>query len=209
MNAEKLVYAQTVEALFQRALENRLTPACREYLRTAGLDLDSKLQRHYTQEQWKNFLRIAAAHVYAGVPAEAAYYSLGERFMDAYFGTFIGRALLGVARLAGPRRLLLCAANGFRASNNFSEVEIVERGPTSLELRMNDVLADQPTFAAGLLARAVELAGGWRVVALPEEFDGQGATFHLRWSEAPETAVPSLSGEATAGGQAAAPRPRA
>jgi uncharacterized protein (TIGR02265 family) len=207
MNSEKLVYGQTVEALFVRALENRLTPACREYLKAAGLDLDQKLQRHYTLDQWKDFLRIAAAHVYGGVPAEAAYYSLGERFMDAYFGTFIGRAMLGVAKLAGPRRLLLCAGNGFRASNDFSDVEIVERSPTSLELKMNDVLADQPTFAAGLLARAVELAGGWRVVALPEEFDGQGATFHLRWSEAPED-VSALSA-ATAGEQGAAPRPRA
>ncbi|XXF80674.1 TIGR02265 family protein [Myxococcaceae bacterium GXIMD 01537] len=209
MNAEKLVHAQTVEALFVRALENRLTPACREYLKAGGLDLDKKLRKHYTLEEWKDFLRIAAAHVYAGVPAEAAYYSLGERFMDAYFGTFLGRAMLGVAKLAGPRRLLLRAAHGFRASNNFSEVEIVERGPTSLELRMNDVLADQPTFAAGLLARAVELAGGWRVVALPEEFDGTSAAYHLRWSEAPEEAVAHLSGGATAGEQGAAPRPRA
>jgi len=209
MNSEKLVYAQTVEALFVRALENRLTPACREHLKAAGLDLDRKLQRHYTLDQWKDFLRIAAAHVYGGVPAEAAYYSLGERFMDAYFGTFFGRAVLGVAKLAGPRRLLLCAGNGFRASNDFSEVAIVERGPTSLELKMNDVLADQPTFAAGLLARAVELAGGWRVVALPEEFDGQAATIHLHWSEAPVENVAALSAAATAGERGAAPRPRA
>jgi uncharacterized protein (TIGR02265 family) len=209
MNSEKLVYAQTVEALFLRALENRLTPACREYLKAAGLDLDQKLQRHYTLDQWKDFLRIAAAHVYGGVPAEAAYYSLGERFMDAYFGTFFGRAMLGVAKLAGPRRLLLRAGHGFRASNDFSDVEIIERGPTSLELKMNDVLADQPTFAAGLLARAVELAGGWRVVALPEEFDGQSATFHLRWSEAPVENVASLNAAATAGERGAVSRPRA
>jgi uncharacterized protein (TIGR02265 family) len=201
--SEKLVFNQTVEALFVRALENRLTPACREHLRRAGLDLEQKLARTYTLEQWKEFLRIAAGHVYGGVPAEAAYYSLGERFMDAYFGTFFGRALLGVVRLAGPRRMLLRAGLGFRAGNNFSDVEIVERGPTSVELKMNDVLADLPTFASGLLARAVELCGGWRVVALPEEFDGTSATFHIRWAEAPAAA--SL-GTAEDGG---APRPRA
>ena len=33
MTGEKLVYAGTVEALFLRALENRLTPACRMRLR--------------------------------------------------------------------------------------------------------------------------------------------------------------------------------
>jgi uncharacterized protein (TIGR02265 family) len=207
MTSEKLIHAQTVEALFVRAFENRLTPACREALKKAGLDLDRKLERSYTLDQWKDFLRIAAAHVYGGVPAEAAYYSLGERFMDAWFGTFFGRALLGMARLAGPRRMLQRASNGFRAGNNFTEVRIVERGATSLELWMNDVLADQPTFAAGLLARAVELAGGWRVVAIPEGFDGTTCTFHIRWSEAP--AAVALSGEPTADGRADAPRPRA
>jgi uncharacterized protein (TIGR02265 family) len=207
MTPEKLVHAQTVEALFVRAFENRLTPASREALKRAGLDLDRKLERTYTLDQWKDFLRTAAAHVYGGVPAEAAYYSLGERFMDAWFGTFLGKALLGVAKLAGPRRMLLRAANGFRAGNNFSEVRVVERGPTSMELWINDVLADQPTFAAGLLARAVELAGGWRVVVVPEGFDGTSSTLHIRWSEVP--AVATLNESATAGGQAAAPRPRA
>jgi len=207
MTSEKLVHAQTVEALFVRAFENRLTPACREALKRAGLDLDRKLERSYTLEQWKDFLRIAAAHVYGGVPAEAAYYSLGERFMDAWFGTFLGKALLGVARLAGPRRMLLRAGHGFRAGNNFSDVQVVERGPTSLELRVNDVMADQPTFTAGLLARAVELAGGWRVVALPEGFDGTASTFHIRWSEVP--AVAGLNEDARAEGSAVAPRPRA
>jgi uncharacterized protein (TIGR02265 family) len=207
MTPEKLVHAQTVEALFVRAFENRLTPASREALKQVGLNLDRKLARTYTLEQWKNFLRIAAAHVYGGVPAEAAYYSLGERFMDAWFSTFLGKALLGVAKLAGPRRMLLRAGHGFRAGNNFSEVRIMERGPASLELWMNNVLADQPTFAAGLLARAVELAGGWRVVAIPEGFDGTAATFHIRWSEAPAGA--SLNEDATADGRAAASRPRA
>ncbi|HVG58870.1 MAG TPA: DUF2378 family protein [Hyalangium sp.] len=207
MTPEKLVHAQTVEALFVRAFENRLTPACREALKKAGLDLDRKLERFYTLEQWKAFLRIAAAHVYGGVPAEAAYYSLGERFMDAWFGTFLGKALLGMARLAGPRRTLLRASTGFRAGTNFIELRIVERGPTSLELWMNDVVADQPTFAAGMIARAAELAGGWRVVAIPEGFDGTSSTFHVRWSEAP--AVTAINGSATADGRSAAPRPRA
>jgi uncharacterized protein (TIGR02265 family) len=207
MTPEKLVHAQTVEALFVRAFENRLTPSCREALKRTGLNLDRKLEKSYTLDQWKDFLRTAAAHVYGGVPAEAAYYSLGGRFMDAWFGTFLGKALLGVARLAGPRRVLLRAGDGFRAGNTFSEVRVIERGPTSMELWINDVMADQPTFTAGLLARAVELAGGWRVVAIPEGFDGTSCTLHIRWSEAPSEAA--LTENATADEPAAAPRSRA
>jgi uncharacterized protein (TIGR02265 family) len=210
MAGEKLVYAGTVEALFLKALENRLTPACRMRLREAGLDLDQKLSPTYTLEQWKQFLRIAADHVYAGMPAEAAYYSLGERFMDGYFSTLFGRALLGMVRLAGPRRALAQARLGFRSSTNCNEVRVEERGPTSLEVWLNDILAEQPTFAAGVLARTAELAGGQRVAVVPEGFDGQSATFHVRWSEQAEASVESgLTAGTTAGGRAPAPRPPA
>ena len=190
MTSDKLVYAGTIEALFLRALENRLTPACRQRLREAGLDLEQKLSPTYTLEQWKQFLRIAADHVYAGMPAEAAYYSLGERFMDGYFSSIFGRALLGMARLLGPRRALTQARLCFRTSANCSEVRIVERGPTEVEVWLTDIGADLPTFVAGVLARAAELSGGQRVVAIPEGFDGQSATYHVRWSE---QALPAVS----------------
>lgn len=210
MTSEKLVYAETVEALFMRALENRLTPACLMRLREAGLDLDQKLSPTYTLEQWKQFLRIAADHVYAGMPAEAAYYSLGERFIEGYFSTLFGRALLGMARLLGPRRALTQARFAFRTSANCSEVRIVERGPTEVEVWLTDIGADQPTFVAGVLSRATELAGGQRVVTIPEGFDGQSATYHIRWSEQTEAVVdPGLTARTTAGGRAPEPRPPA
>ncbi len=203
MTGDKLVYAGTVEALFLKALENRLTPACRMRLGEAGLDLEQKLTPTYTLEQWKQFLRIAADHIYAGMPAEAAYYSLGERFIDGYFSTLFGKALLGMARLLGPRRALTQARLCFRTSTNCSEVRIVERGPTEVEFWLTDIGADQPTFVAGALARAAELSGGQRVAVVPEGFDGQSATYHVRWSEQADAAVsPELAARGSAAGQA-------
>ncbi len=186
MTGDPLVYSGTIEALFVRALENRLTPACRLRLREAGLDLEEKLPPTYSLAQWKQFLRIAADHVYAGMPAEAAYYSLGERFIDGYFSGLFGRALLGMARLLGPKRSLTQARLCFRASANCSEVRIVEKGPTEVEVWLTDIGADLPTFVAGVLARTAELTGGQRVVAIPEGFDGQSATYCVRWSEQPQ-----------------------
>lgn len=202
MAGEKLVYAGTVEALFLKALENRLTPACRMRLCEAGLDLDQKLSPTYTLEQWKLFLRISADHIYAGMPAEAAYYSLGERFIDGYFSTLFGKALLGMARLLGPRRALTQARLCFRTSTNCSEVRIVERGQTEVEFWLTDIGADQPTFVAGALARAAELSGGQRVVVVPEGFDGQSATYHVRWAEQADAAVsPELAARGTTAGE--------
>ena len=201
MTGDKLVYAGTVEALFLKALENRLTPACRLRLREAGLDLEQKLTPTYTLEQWKLFLRIAADHIYAGMPAEAAYYSLGERFIDGYFSTLFGKALLGMARLLGPRRALTQARLCFRTSTNCSEVRIVERGQTEVEFWLTDIGADQPTFVAGALARAAELSGGQRVVVVPEGFDGQSATYHVRWAEQSDAVSSELAARGTAAGE--------
>jgi uncharacterized protein (TIGR02265 family) len=209
MSRENLVYSGAVEALFQRALENRLTPACLGWLREAGLDLEKKLAPAYPLEQWKRFLRIATDHVYAGVPAEAAYYSLGERFVDGYFSSLFGRALLPMMRLAGTRRTLLNAGLGFRIHTNFGELRVVTRGSTALELWVNDVTADQPTFLAGVLSRTAELAGGQRVVALPEGFDGTTATFHVHWVEQAEPLVMPLPSRSTASTRASTSRPPA
>jgi uncharacterized protein (TIGR02265 family) len=189
MNPEKLIPASIVEGLFVRALGTRLTPTVHARLRQAGLDLDQKLESTYPLEKWKDFLRIAADHVYAGLPLEAAYYAMGERFMDASSETLTGRALLSVMKLAGPMRTLGRAGRTFLANNTFSDVELTEKGPTSAELRVNDVLADMPTFAAGVLSRSLELVGAHNVVAVPEAFDGTACTFHVRWSEEPVSYV--------------------
>jgi len=189
MNPEKLIPASIVEGLFVRALGTRLTPTAHARLRQAGLDLDQKLESTYPLEKWKDFLRIAADHVYAGLPLEAAYYAMGERFMEASAETLTGRALLSVMKLAGPMRTLGRAGRTFLANNTFSEVELTEKGPTSAELRVNDVLADMPTFAAGVLSRSLELVGAHNVVAVPEAFDGTACTFHVRWSEEPVSYV--------------------
>ena len=198
MTSEKLIPASLVEGLFVRALGTRLTPTAHERLRQAGLDLEEKLENTYPLEKWKDFLRIAADHVYAGLPLEAAYYAMGERFMDASSETLTGRALLSVMKLAGPMRTLARAGRAFLANNTFSEVTLTEKGPTSAELHVNDVLADMPTFAAGVLSRSLELVGAHNVVAVPEAFDGTACTFHVRWNEEPVSYVTEVLADPTA-----------
>ncbi|HEY0095455.1 MAG TPA: TIGR02265 family protein, partial [Archangium sp.] len=71
---------------------------------------------------------------------------------------------------------------------------------------VNDIMADQPTFTAGVLARMMELAGGQRVAVVPEGFDGQSANYHVRWSEQADAVTePQLASR----GGASAPRPPA
>ncbi|MBF5045595.1 DUF2378 family protein [Aggregicoccus sp. 17bor-14] len=208
-NSVKQIPASIVEGLFVRALGTRLTPTAHERLRQAGLALDQKLEPTYPLEKWKDFLRVAADHVYAGMPLEAAYYAMGERLMDAWSETLTGRALLGVMKLAGPMRTLNRAGRTFLSHDAASEVRLTEKGPSSAELRVGDVLADMPTFAAGVLSRSLELVGAHNVVALPEAFDGTACTFHVRWSEEPVGYITEVLADSTVDAAAAESREQA
>lgn len=182
MSDEKLVHSQSVEGLFVKALSNRITPACHESLKAAGLDLEQPLAPHYSVDQWRTFLRIAAESVYAGVPAEAAYFSMGERLVDGYFETFSGMALLGLLKLAGPGVALSAVGRFFKSATNFCEVQLVERGEQHVELTLSHMAADLPTFAAGAITRTLERVGATRATAVPERFDGTACAYDVRWS---------------------------
>jgi uncharacterized protein (TIGR02265 family) len=70
-----------------------------------------------------------------------------------------------------------------RSGNNFSEVRLVELSPRHLELWMNDVLCEHPSFAAGFILRAQQVAGARGVFVDVRSFDGTACTFDVRWRE--------------------------
>src|SRR4051812_37387064 len=115
---EKLVFDQTREGLFVRGLEGRITPSLRLHLREVGVDLERKLLPAYPFETWCSCVRLAARELYAGAPEEQAYLALGERMVDGYRSTMMGRALFSVLQLLGPQRVLSRVQQSFRSGNN-------------------------------------------------------------------------------------------
>jgi uncharacterized protein (TIGR02265 family) len=195
MQASLVVYSTCVESLFLRGLEGRMTPRCRERLRQAGLDLDRKLEPSYPLERWKEFLRLVVRELYAQQPAEAAYLELGVRFMDGFLETFIGKATMSVLRVLGPRRALRRLGHNLRAGNNFSDVQFKEHGPLDVELWLNDVFADHPAFAVGLIHRGHTASGARDCRVETLAFDGTAATLRLRWEEGARRGAASLAAE--------------
>ncbi len=181
-----VVYSTSVEALFVRELGPRMTGRLRARLLEAGLDLGRPLEPSYPLERWKGFVREAARELYPRLPVEDAYSHLGAGFIDGFLKTFIGRATVSVLRVMGPRRGLKRISQSLRAGNNFSEARWLERGPTEVELWLNDVFADHPAFAVGLLTRGHTACGARDVVVDALGFDGTAATLRVRWTEEPE-----------------------
>jgi len=189
MPNDKLVFAQSVEALFVRALGPHLTPEARRRLREVGLDLSEPLRPAYPVEQWRTFLRTAAPDVYPGSPPQVAYFGLGERYVQGYRQTAVGRASMAFIAHMGPKGTLGRVSHGARAGNNFNEVRVEELGNRSATLWMKDVTADNPFFACGFLAETLRGSGATDIRVEPVAFDGTAATFHVIWELAPRRPV--------------------
>jgi uncharacterized protein (TIGR02265 family) len=182
--SEKLQFAQSVDALFVRALGPHLTREGRRRLRELGLDLNEPLRPAYPLEQWKSFLRVAASDVYPAASPREAWFNLGERYLQGFRQTAQGRASMALVTRLGPRHTLERVPHNVRAGNNFNEVRVEELGTYAATLWMKDVAADHPFFACGFLTETLRSAGAGGINVDPVAFDGVAATFRLSWTHA-------------------------
>ncbi|MDQ3266416.1 MAG: DUF2378 family protein [Myxococcota bacterium] len=181
--AEKVVFDHTVEGLFFKALGNRLTPRIKERLREVGIDLDAKrLQAAYPFESWMAALRIATDEVFPGMEHGEAMFKMGELMIAGYQQTVMGKALLGMMRVLGPKRILQRAQQSFRSANNYTETRLTEVDETTMDVWVNHI-GTYPTFTSGLLYAGVCAAGAKNAEVKVLDFDGrEGATFRVSWS---------------------------
>jgi uncharacterized protein (TIGR02265 family) len=184
MPNEKLVFAQSVEALFVRSLGPHLTSEGRCQLRAVGLDLSEPLRPSYPLALWKTFLRVAALEVFPKLSPDDAYFSLGERYVQGYRQTAVGRASMALVAHLGPRGTLERVSYGARAGNNFNEVRVKELSHRDATVWMKDVSADSPFFSCGFLAETLRSSGAADIHVEPLSFDGTSATFRLSWEMA-------------------------
>ncbi len=181
MPEQKMVFEQTIEGLFLRGLGDRLTPACRSRLRQAGLDLDGKLLPAYEFEKWMAFLRIAAEELFPDHTTEVAMFRLGERTVDGFQDTFMGRAVLAMARVIGPVRTLQRCDRNFRSGNNYTTSRLKALSANCYELWVNEV-GPYPTFTGGIVCAALRVAGAKEPRAEVLAHDGHACTFRITWS---------------------------
>ncbi|AEI62233.1 DUF2378 family protein [Corallococcus macrosporus] len=197
MADELLIFEQTIEALFLRALHGRLTPECKARLRQAGLDLDQKLRPAYAFDAWMTFLRIAAEELFPQLPLEQGTWKLGEAYIEGFRETMLGRAVLSLLRVLGPRRTLMRATQNFRAGNNYTESKLRELGPCQFELWMNEV-GPYPAFTAGIIHAGLKVAGAQDILIEMSGYDGHACVYRINWNEASVSSGVAGSGDSKA-----------
>jgi uncharacterized protein (TIGR02265 family) len=176
---EKLIFAQTFEGLL-RSLGARLSPRLSAGLRERGLDPTATLLPAYPQQVFIEVLSFLAVELHPGQPLEVAITSIGRGFMDAYGETMVGRAMMAMMRLIGPRRTLERVTRQFRTGNNFSETRLTPVSATEYHLWVNEVRL--PGWYIGILSRGLELAGGKEVKVELLQRDDSGGSFRVKWA---------------------------
>lgn len=175
---DKLIFAQTIEGLL-RALGPKLDSRLAGALREAGVDPAAELKPAYPLSVFQQLIRLVGAAVAPGAPPDAQSFEAGRAFIDGYAQTMVGRAMLGMMRVIGPRRSLERLSRSFRTGNNFSETTLRELGNGEYELWVNQVTL--PGWYRGIITAGLERAGARDVtVDLFTQTDSAG-TFRIRW----------------------------
>lgn len=179
---EDIVFDNTVDGLFRRGLGRQMTPRCKERLKAAGLDLDQKLRPSYPRLQYYEFVNIAAEELYPNLSRDAAHYELGKQFIAGFQETLLGKAVVSLVRLLGPRKTLAKMSQNMQSSNNYMKTSLRELGPGDCEITLSQV-SGAPRYFEGVLLRAVELSGGENAHVKPTRAEGPSYVYRCTWTE--------------------------
>ena len=179
---QRYVYAQVVEGLLAHGLSGRVSPRLKARLREAGVDLDRPLLPTYPVGLWLRCLHLIVEETWPGLPPEQAFPRLAAAHVEGYGRTLIGRAVYGVMRLLGPRRLVLRLPQTLRATDNYTRVELVERDATTFEMRMNSELPC-PGYSESLFESLLRVGGAESPRATVLTQGGGSTTYLLTWKE--------------------------
>lgn len=176
-----VVFAQSVESLYKRGLDGKVSPTLEQKLRGVGIDLAKPLLPAYPFPTWNNALLVTAQEAFGSLSRDRAFYEMGRLIVTRYQETLIGGALFVMLRVLPARKIVDRMARNFRTTNNFTEIRLAVVDDNTVDVSFN-LVEDEPAFTQGILAAGLPAAGvkGSTVSLIARH--PPGATFRLSWS---------------------------
>jgi uncharacterized protein (TIGR02265 family) len=194
---EPVAFDQLMEGLLLHAMKDRLDGEARRKLRALGVDVDRPLLSAYPLATLLGTLKLCAEVRYPELPREEARYQLGLRALEGFGSTSMGKALFGMARMWGPRRMLSHMTRVLQTGVNHVKAHSRELPGGDVEVRV-EVMAEfhaaihplpglDPHFVRGIIAQLVEVCGTRVPVSLvtPVDPSGHSFTYRVPLSQAP------------------------
>ena len=175
---EPVVFTSTVEGLI-RAMGDKLDERAHKQFADIGLVLKGTLQAAYPRSLWLAAGLLASQILFPQLPPEQQRLNLGRRFVHGYSETIVGKALLTMMRMLGPRRSLARLKKSFETGNNYSEVSMREV-ETGLELDVGD--APYPEYYQGMVEALLQLTGCKTYEVTPIRRVGNATTYKISFT---------------------------
>jgi uncharacterized protein (TIGR02265 family) len=175
---DRAVFAQAFESL----LRTCGTPPSAEVVlafKKAGVDVDRPLQVAYPLPVYLDVVLAVRQLRYPQLSDAEAFHRLGRSFIERYSTTVMGKALMAMLKLMGPKRALSRLTQSFRTASNYVEATAREIGPGRHEVRIWPVrYAD---YYQGMLQAGLEAAGAKDLVVTTRSYEDEVAVYELRW----------------------------
>lgn len=151
------------EGMFGRALKP--TGQFVEDLRAIGYD-PAKPQIRYPTQVWRDALEVARRHCYPGMPPEQAQRLLGQRFVDGFFDTIVGRLMAVAMPLIGTATVCRRLPKYWATVRTGITVEVKEESDKLFRVCYRD-RTPAPDFYAGIIEGAGKYTRTNNVVEIP------------------------------------------
>jgi uncharacterized protein (TIGR02265 family) len=197
---EPVAFDQLMEGLLIHAMKDRLDLAARERLLALGVDISRPLLSAYPLVTLLGTLKLCAELRYPELPREDARYQLGLRTLEGFGSTPMGKALFGMARMWGARRMLGHMTRVLQTGINFARARSrdLPNGDVDVTVEVLSEFRDSithrpgvdPYFVRGIIAQLVEICGVRVPVTLlpPTDPAGLSFTYHVPLSQVPAPA---------------------
>lgn len=202
---EPVAFDQLMEGLLLHAMKGRLDAEAQRKLLALGVDVSRPLLSAYPLAALMGTLKLCAELRYPELPREEARYQLGMRALEGFGSTPMGKALFGMARTWGARRMLGHMTRVFQTGINFARARSEELPNGDVEVTV-EVLPEyrasiqhrpglDPYFIRGIISQLMEVCGSRAPVQVlpPKDSDGHSFSYRVAMSQEPKAPSPLKS----------------
>ncbi len=178
---EKVVFDFAMESML-RMLGRKPTPSEVAELVALGVDPSKPLKPAYTAETMVAAVDWMAKRKWPTLPPDEAQYQLGRAYLlEGYSQTLMGKAVVGMARVIGPHRILERMSRNFRTATNFTETKLTQKAPTTYELWFSPNW--RPNYYRGIIHSGLEMVGVKSPEVVLISHKGTETIFRISWKE--------------------------
>jgi uncharacterized protein (TIGR02265 family) len=177
---DRVIFGSAAEGLI-RAMGNKLDERAHHKFAQLGVPLRPRVLPVYPRKAWIDACVYAGELLFPINKPEEQRLMLGHRFISSYSETIVGKALITMLRLLGPRRSLARIERSFRTGMSHADIGLKELEPGHFEVAVANVSYSE--WYQGMIEKGLELSGAKELKVTVSSREGDTVTYEVRWAD--------------------------